>query len=188
MENVLDKKDEKNLRITHVGRVASGKGQIDAVRACKALYEKGIDFRLDILGGLEGDAYTEALETEIGTGEFASHVHLKGHVTNVTEYLQATDIFLFPSLGEGMPNAFIEAMHHNTVCIAYDNTVFPEFLDMGFYIHIVKNADVSELSRKLVEVASDIENEKVKSTVNVELVQRYFRVEQEMAQWQEVLV
>jgi len=183
-----EKIEDKRLRITHVGRVAAGKGQIDAVRACKELYNKGIDFKLDILGGLEGDAYAEALESEIGTGDFSRRVQLRGHVTNVTEYLQATDIFLFPSLGEGMPNAFIEAMHHNTVCIAYDNTVFPEFREMGFYIHIVKNADVDELSQKLIEVARDIDNEKVKSEVNVALVQDYFRVEQEMAQWRKALV
>lgn len=179
---------DKRLHITHVGRVTSGKGQIDAVRACRELYNNGIDFQLDILGGLEGDAYVEALELEIGTGDFSSHVYLRGHVTNVTEYLQATDIFLFPSLGEGMPNAFIEAMHHNTVCIAYNNTVFPEFREMGFYIHIVRNADVSELSQKLIDVANDIESEKQKSKVNVALVQKYFRIEREMSQWREVLV
>ena len=91
-------------------------------------------------------------------------------------------------MGEGMPNAFIEAMHHGAVCIAYENTVFPEFLEMGFYIHLVKNGDVDELSQKLVQVVLDIEDEKLKSEKNIGLVSDYFQVEEELAQWLNVLI
>ncbi len=137
-ESLAEPERKNKLYITHVGRVASGKGQVDAVRACKQLYNKDINFQFDILGGLEGKEYEELLKAEIGTDDFSSRIHLRGHVTNVTEYLQATDIFLFPSSGEGMANAFIEAMHYAAVCIVYDNTVFPEFIDMGFYLHLVE--------------------------------------------------
>lgn len=181
-------KTHETLRIIHVGRIAAGKGQIDAVRACKQLQDKGLEFQLDLLGGLEGDAYAAALQSEINSIDFVNRVHLRGHVTNVTEYLEVADIFLFPSAGEGMPNAFIEAMHHGAVCIAYENTVFPEFLEMGFYIHLVKDGDIGELSQKLVQVALDIDNEKLKSEKNIELVQGYFRVEEELAQWLKILV
>ncbi len=37
-------------------------------------------------------------------------VHLVGAVTNVSDYLQAADIFVSTSLAEGLPNAAIEAM------------------------------------------------------------------------------
>ena len=73
------------MYITHVGCVASGKGQIDAVRACKQLYNKGVNFQFDILGGLEGNKYEKLLKAEIGTDDFSSRVHLRGHVTKVTE-------------------------------------------------------------------------------------------------------
>ena len=106
---------------------------------------------------------------------------------NVSEYLASTDIFLFPSAGEGMPNAFIEAMHYGAVCIAYENTVFPEFLEMGFYIHLVKNGDIDALSKKLIQVAVDIDNEKIKSNKNIDLVEGYFRVEEELVQWLSIL-
>ena len=176
------------LYITHVGRIASGKGQIDAVRACKQLFNRGINFQFDILGGLEGDEYEELLKAEIGTDDFSSHVHLRGHVTNVTEYLQATDIFLFPSSGEGMPNAFIEAMHYAAVCIAYDNTVFPELVDMGFYLRLVEDGNVDALSQTLVDVALDIKNEKQRSKNNTELVKDYFQVERELSDWRAILI
>ena len=180
-------KPHEGIQITHVGRVASGKGQVDAVRACKKLQDEGVAFQIDLLGGDEGDSYAETLKSEINANNFSGNVHLRGHVMNVSEYLASTDIFLFPSAGEGMPNAFIEAMHYGAVCIAYENTVFPEFLEMGFYIHLVKNGDVDALSKKLIQVALDIDNEKIKSNKNIDLVEGYFRVEEELAQWLSIL-
>ena len=181
-----ERKDE--LYIVHVGRVVSGKGQVDAVRACKQLYNKGINLQFDILGGLEGNEYEELLKAEIGTDDFSSHVHFRGHVTNVTEYLQAADIFLFPSSGEGMPNAFIEAMHYAAICIAYDNTVFPELVDMGFYLRLVEDGNVDILSQTLVDVALDLNNEKQRSKNNIELVKDYFQVERELSDWHAILI
>ena len=187
-EPLAEPESKDKLFITHTGRVAPGKGQLDAVRACKRLYNKGVNFQFDILGGFEGDEYVKALNAEIGTDDFSSRIRVRGHVTNVTEYLQATDIFLFPSSGEGMANAFIEAMHYAAVCIVYDNTVFPEFIEMGFYLHLVKDGDVDALSQALIDVALDIDNEKQRSKVNIELTRYYFQVERELSDWQGILI
>ena len=187
-ESLAEPESKDKLFITHVGRVAPGKGQVDAVRACKQLYNKGINFQFDILGGLEGNEYVESLKAEIGTDDFSSRIRVRGHVTNVTEYLQAADIFLFPSSGEGMANAFIEAMHYAAVCIVYDNTVFPEFIEMGFYLHLVKDGDVDALSQTLFDVALDIDNEKQRSKDNGKLARDYFQVERELSDWHGVLI
>ena len=176
------------LRIVHVGRVVGGKGQIDAVYATHKLYEKGVDFQFDILGGLEDIKYVSALKDEITADNLAERVHMRGHITDVNDYLQTADIFLFPSAGEGMPNAFIEAMYYNVVCISYENTVFPEFSRMGFYIHIVNNGDKDRLSEKLLEVAENLKIEKEKAAVNVNLVKKYFEIERELADWDKVFV
>ncbi len=178
----------EQIQITHVGRIASGKGQFDALNACRLLHSKGVAFQLDFLGALDESSYTQELKKAINGSVFSNQVQLRGHVKNVTDYLAQTDIFLFPSAGEGMPNAFIEAMHYNNVCIAYDNTVFPEFVEMGFYIHLVRNGDVEALTEKLLAVVMDIENEKLRSVKNTALVQDYFQSERELAQWDELLV
>lgn len=180
--------DDRVIRIVHVGRVADGKGQIDAVYACRQLSAKAIEFNFDILGGLEDSSYADALVDEVRASKLEHQVHMHGHVTNVDDYLRAADIFLFPSAGEGMPNAFIEAMYYNTVCLTYDNTVFPEFLEMGFYLHIVDNGDRDALAKKLVDVAENLKLEKDKSGINALLVERYFRLERELADWDSVLL
>jgi len=179
---------KKTLQITHVGRVVTGKGQIDVLNACQLLYDRDIKFKLNILGMLDGGDYASEVKKMINKAAFFSQVALPGHVTNVADYLAKTDIFLFPSAGEGMPNAFIEAMHYNNVCIAYDNTVFPEFIEMGFYIHLVRDGDVEALAGKLLAVVIDIENEKLKSAANVALVKKYFQPERELAEWNRLLI
>ena len=179
-------KEAKTINIVHVGRVAYGKGQIDAVLACRGLFEKCIDFHLKIIGGSDGD-YLSELDESIANSPYKESIIVEGFVEDVSVYLREADIFLFPSLGEGMPNAFIEALHYDIACIAYDNTVFPEFLDMGFYVHIVKNKDISALSDKLYKVASDITNECLKSEVNIGLSKKYFSIEREVNEWLEIL-
>lgn len=179
-------KETKSINIVHVGRIAYGKGQIDAVLACSGLFKKGMDFNLKIIGGSDG-GYLRELNESIDAAPYKKFVSVEGFVEDVGMYLREADIFLFPSLGEGMPNAFIEALHYDIACIAYDNTVFPEFLDMGFYVHIVKNNDISALSDKLYKVASDITNECLKSEVNIGLSKKYFSVEREVSEWLEIL-
>lgn len=176
------------LKITHVGRMAEGKGQLDAVKACQSIYQAGIDFQLDLLGELGNDGYSQSLKTLIESAAYSDKIHLQGFVEDTPSFLSATDIFLFPSSGEGMPNAFIEAMHYELVCIAYENTVFPEFIEMGFYIRLVKDGDIDLLSQTLLDVASDIDNEKHRSKKNGELAKGYFQSERELSQWHQLLI
>jgi len=175
------------INITHVARIADGKGQVDAVLSCRGLYEKGICFRLTIIGENDGNTYARELEKTIENVPYKEFVSLTGFREDIPEFLAKTDIFLFPSLGEGMPAAFIEALHYDVVCIAYDNTVFPEFSEMGFYIHRVKNDNTEALTEKLLDVALHLDDEKVKSKPNVDLARKYFQVERELSEWIEIL-
>ncbi len=183
-----EKGQTKKLSVVHVGRVAYGKGQLDAVLACESLYKAGMDFHLTLVGSADGSGYIEEVKQAVNESSIKHSVTVTGYVDSVNRYLEQADILLFPSSGEGMPNAFIEALHYNIVCIAYDNTVFPEFLEMGFYVKLVKDADIHALSEELLTVSSGIENEKIKAKNNMVLAKACFSVERELAEWRQVLV
>ena len=176
------------ISIVHVGRVAHGKGQVDAVLACSALKNNGISFKLSLVGSADDSNYIDEVRNAIDKTSMEDNVSLEGYVESVNTYLEGADILLFPSSGEGMPNAFIEALHYNIVCIAYDNTVFPEFLDMGFHVHLVKDSDVDKLSLELVQVVSDLDKEKRLSEDNMNLAKSYFSVDRELSEWRELLI
>ena len=180
--------NNNEISIVHVGRIAYGKGQVDAVLACSALKNSGVDFKLKLVGSADDSNYINEVKDTIRQSVMEECVSLEGYVESVNTYLEQADILLFPSSGEGMPNAFIEALHYNIVCISYDNTVFPEFLDMGFHVHLVKDSDIDKLSNELVQVVSDLDNEKQMSKKNMKLAKSYFSVERELSEWQEVLV
>ncbi|MBI3187625.1 MAG: glycosyltransferase [Gammaproteobacteria bacterium] len=176
------------INIIHVGRIANGKGQVDAILACKQLRSNGINFRLMLLGSSNGSNYITEVKKAISDNQLEEFVILVGHVTNVESYLIKSDIMLFPSRGEGLSLAFIEALHHNVVCIAYDNTVFPEYEKMGFYIHLVEDGNLAALSDKLLIVANQLINEKEKSMNNIDLARKYFGVDRELNEWLEILI
>ena len=176
------------LRLVHIGRIAAGKGQVDAVKACGTLHAAGIRFELDLLGPAGDDKYSQELNATIEKSGYADHVRLHGFVEDTQAYLQLADIFLFPSFGEGMPNAFIEALHFGVPCLAYANTVFPEFLTMGFHVTLAADRDIDDLSDKLLTMVQRMDAEKQASSANVELAGEYFNVKRELASWQEILI
>ncbi|WP_105902592.1 glycosyltransferase [Vibrio gangliei] len=51
---------------------------------------------------------------------------LKGRVSNVSEYMAVSDFFIMPSLTEGMPMAFIEALFSNLYPICSNIPIFKE--------------------------------------------------------------
>ena len=179
--------NEPTVNILHLGRIAQGKGQLDAVQACKYLHDKGVKFNLKLIGSSDGSDYINDVNKEISHNGLGNLVSIVGYVSDVTPYFEDADVLLFPSRGEGMPNAFIEALHYDIVCIAYDNTVFPEFVDMGFYVHLASDGDISDLSDKLLYVVNNLKLEKQKSIKNIQLSCNYFQVDRELKQWQEIL-
>lgn len=62
----------------------------------------------------------DAIKKAIAEYHMESHVILCGGVPNVYEYLNAFDVFAFPSLREGTPLALIEAQTNGLPCIVSD--------------------------------------------------------------------
>lgn len=176
------------INIIHVGRIVAGKGQVDAVLACKLLKAMGVRFKLIFLGDSAGSNYVFDVKEAIRVNGLESMVILAGHVKDVASYLENADIMLFPSRGEGLSLAFVEALHYNIVCIAYDNTVFPEYIGMGFYLHLVPDGDIPGLSNKLLQVASNLVTEKQMAFKNHERARECFNPERELNEWLEILV
>jgi len=130
----LTRKDSKPVEILHVGRITGGKGHIDAIRACSVLDKRGIPFRLRFVGEIDISFRTE-LEDVLSDISYKDRIECTGHIQDPSTAYRGAHVFLFPSKGEGLSNAFMEALAHGLVCIAYKNTSFPELRDLGFTYH-----------------------------------------------------
>ena len=97
------------LRIVTTGGILWGKGYEYALLAVRALVDRGLDVRFDIIG--RGDEQQRLLYTIHDLG-LQAHVVCHGALPpeGVVRRLQAADVFLLTSLSEGLSNAALEAM------------------------------------------------------------------------------
>ena len=101
----------------HVGHLASVKNQIFLIRMLPELFRKRPDAHLLLLGEGSDRPMLEAAIRELELGE---NVTMPGNVNNVNEYLSAMDVFVFPSLFEGMPLSVVEAQANGLPCLLSD--------------------------------------------------------------------
>lgn len=90
-----------------VGNLKPIKGHATLIEGAAALAREFPRFQLVIVG--EGESRAE-LEGLIEARNLTDRVRLPGAVEDVRPWLRAADIFVAPSLSEGMPNAVLEAM------------------------------------------------------------------------------
>lgn len=108
------KKDEKTTVFVNVGRIYNVKNQQLILKAFKKLEEEGVNAIALIVGGYlpeEKDFYDELVK------EKPANVHFMGKVSNVGDFLMNANVFLMPSLYEGLPISLLEAMSAGAVPI-----------------------------------------------------------------------
>jgi glycosyltransferase involved in cell wall biosynthesis len=101
--------------LVFVGRLDPQKGLHALIAAMQSPAVEASGAHLLLLG--DGPQRAE-LEQAVRRGGMSEHVLFRGLVADVAPYLRACDIFVFPSLGEGMPNALLEAMASGLPCVA----------------------------------------------------------------------
>ena len=87
----------------------------------------------------------------MGIGE---RVHFLGRREDVADLLEAADVFLFPSLFEGLPVALIEAMFKGLPVITSRNEILSEVVDDGRTGLLVDPNSADELAEALVKLHS----------------------------------
>lgn len=128
------------------------KGYQYLLPAFKACLEKSPTLHLTIVGGGRIQGEVEAIARTLG---IADHVSFPGRLrpaSAVYEQLDKADLFVFPSLQEGLPRALVEAMARGLPCVSTTVGGIGELLSSE---DLVPPADVPALAAKLNEVLSD---------------------------------
>jgi glycosyltransferase involved in cell wall biosynthesis len=148
----LDKNIFPVLKIAHIGRIERVKGQFDLLKIARILKDQGIPLKVTFFGsGVE----SAKLEKEAQELELSEQVFFAGHVDRPYESLGDFHAFVYPSYSEGFGNSFTEAICSGIHCFCYDNTCFPEYLELGFRYHMVRTGDLQALARRVFEVWTD---------------------------------
>ncbi len=107
-------------------------------------------------GGVERDRLA-ALADARGLGQ---HVRLLGHREDVPDLLAAADVFVMPSLWEGLPLALLEAMLAGKPVVASRTSGIPEAVHDGVDGLLTPPGNVAALARALATVLGDPERRK----------------------------
>jgi len=185
--NIIQHQYNKTVNIILTGRIHPGKGQLKAIQACKILHEHNIDFKIKFLGDIQDKNYYNNIQSYLTTCPYKKSIEFLGYKTNVKDYLQESDIFLFPSLGEGMSNAIIESLGFGLIPIIFDDTSSPEFKSLGFHIHLTKENTIENLQKILIKSVNNIETEKTEAFKNMKLAQEIFSLNRERDEYLNLL-
>jgi glycosyltransferase involved in cell wall biosynthesis len=135
-----------------VGNLYPVKGHIHAVDALARLADRhpGVHLAISGRGELEGELRARAREHRL-----AHRVHLLGLRSDIPAVLAAADMFVLPSLSEGLPLALLEAMFAACPIVATDVGQVRAALDNGAAGVLVAPGDAGALAAALDRLLSD---------------------------------
>lgn len=134
-------------RVATIAELTSNKGIAFAIRAAALLKRRGIETHYFIFGEGEERSRLEYLARQL---DVADRIHLRGFLPNAACYLRAFDLFLLPSLKEGMPYALLEAAAAGLPAIATD-AVSPELFAAFPGSRSVRAGDAEALADAIAE-------------------------------------
>ena len=146
---------ENDIMITTVGSLTPHKGQRYLIEAVAHSMKTHDNIRCFIVG--DGPLRVEFENYAISLG-IGAHINFLGRVGDISEVINATDIFVMPSSGrEGLGIAVLEAMAYGKPVIASDIGGLPEVVIDSATGYLVKPKDVHSIAsviNKLVEDGS----------------------------------
>lgn len=154
--NFLQKDTSKFIITPGASRITSRKGLNYLIEAVAMLEKKYPQILLKIIGdGIE----RKNLEMQIDKLGVKNNVFFAGIVKHneVNKYCQEADVFVLPSLNEGMSNAMLEALASGLPIIATDTGGSKELIREGVNGFMIKFKDSNDIAEKLERLIVDPE-------------------------------
>lgn len=108
--------------------------------------------RLLILGAVRSGDRGEFERLVVSIGDAKADIIQTGHIedrTEVARHLQLGDVFLLPSLWDGMPNSLLEAMAAGVPVVASDAGAIPEVIKDGVTGLLVPKTHLHHMSERV---------------------------------------
>lgn len=135
-----------------VGRLTDVKGHTFLIRAVARIHRQGRKISLIIVGDGELRQVLEEEARRLGIGD---NIVFAGWRRNVPVWLALLDIFVFPSLNEGMGKAIVEAMAVGKPVIASATGGILDLVDHGVNGLLVPPGDEEALARAIMHLLDE---------------------------------
>jgi len=142
---------EHNLVIGHIGRFMTQKNHMFLLDVFSAISKKRSDAILLLVGG-NGDLEKQ-VRKKVCDLDLENKVVFAGIRSDIPELLSAMDVFVMPSLYEGMPNTVIEAQATGLPCVIAD-TITREANITGLVDYLPLSLEAECWADKVISKAS----------------------------------
>lgn len=141
---------ENKLVIGHIGRFVRPKNHKFLLRVFKKVYELNKDAVLLLIGD---GPLRNVIKKEIANLRLDESVYLLGVRKDIHRLLQVFDLFLFPSLFEGLPFTLIEAQAAGLPCLISD-TITDEVIITNNVRKLSLSLSIEQWANELIEMSS----------------------------------
>ncbi|GEM_PF-1573966 len=152
----------ENFIFIFIGGVTYRKGVDKLIQIWVEFAKIYHDTKLFIVGprstheGAMGDQYcTDVILSYLQQNGLSDKVQLTGNIENVVSYLQMSDVFLFPSTLEGMPNVVLEAMACGLPVVTYNVSGISDIITNGFDGEIINLNDNDSFLHSIISLYED---------------------------------
>lgn len=157
LKNRIDKINDRKDGIIDIGLIGSldvaYKGHETAIKAIKILKNKGYKIKLKCVGPGDCNRWKKIIDKQ----DIEEQIEFCGTLPAgeaILEWLDGIDIFIIPSLTEGLPRALVEAMSRACPAIGSNVGGIPELLDESV---VIDAKNYNKLADKLIQLIENKE-------------------------------
>ena len=140
--------DEDTIVLGHVGRFDFPKNHEFLIRIMKEIVRLNKNTKLILVGS---GKLRETIEKKIKEYNLESNVILLGNRNDVNKIINSFDIFVFPSIYEGLPVSLIEAQANGLTCLVSKNISEEVKLANNLFFEDIK-ANPKKWAEKILEI------------------------------------
>lgn len=144
-----------SLLLMNVGRLVPQKGLDVLIQALPSILEKFPTAHFVSIGSTANSDCFQRLQRDAVTHGVTSHVHFLGERRDIPQMLRQADLFVFPSIVEGLGVALIEAMALGCACVASDIEALAEVVTPGVDGWLVPARTPLALAERVTEALGD---------------------------------
>ncbi len=165
IENINNLKEKYNIMdgqlvIGHIGRFVDIKNHKFLLQIAKEMKKRNIQFKMFFIG--DGENF-ENIKNQVDELNLDDCIVFTGNIKNVYEYINIFDIFLLPSLYEGLPLTAIEAQGFDVKCLISDKVSREVDLGIGLVNFLSIDDGVNIWIDKILE--SDYKKRNIENSI-----------------------
>lgn len=180
--------NEADILIGNVANFDPPKGQHHLIEAALLVCKKNPNAKFLLIGDEREGEIADPLKERVASLGLTDRILFLGFRTDVPDLLYLLDIFVLPSISEGLPLSIIEAKAAAKPIVATDVGGVSEVVTDGQNGYLVPPGDESSLAERLIKLAENADLRQTMGTNGYDEARAMFSMETMIGKYQDLFV